>query len=153
MRIPPQLSLKVLAVVLLVAGLAYLGRVAGDETSSSALATTSATGGESRDPQKLTGFRYQDCGVRDCVVIEAPAAWLSQMSNFGNFGSHFLAEGPVKMQILREGRLWRQYQGESASLQTEVKLLSIETPQGSVLYDLDTRQVDELYATASERAL
>ena len=100
----------------------------------------------SRDSQKITGFRYQDCGTQDCLVIEAPKAWMSQISNLGSESSHILADGPVKMQILREGRLFREYRGESASLQGDVKLLSIETAQGSVIYDLETRQVVELFS-------
>jgi hypothetical protein len=131
---------------------ASLGLVLGQFRSEGSASLAQQNSVDSREPQKLTGFRYQDCGVQDCVVIEAPAAWLSQMSNFGDSGSHFLAEGPVKMQILREGRLWRQYQGESASLQSEVKLLSMETPRGSVLYDLETRQVDELF-TANQQGV
>lgn len=141
--------MKVPAVLAILVG-ASLGLVLVHSRSGGSASLAQQTSVESRETQKLTGFRYQDCGVQDCVVIEAPAAWLSQMSSFGDSGSHFLAEGPVKMQILREGRLWRQYQGESASLQSEVKLLSMETPLGSVLFDLETRQVDELFTTSQQ---
>jgi len=143
------MKISLIIVSFLGAGITFVSLHSRTESTSSIAQQNSV---DSREPQKLTGFRYQDCGVQDCVVIEAPAAWLSQMSNFGDTGSHFLAEGPVKMQILREGRLWRQYQGESASLQSEVKLLSMETPRGSVLFDLETRQVDELF-TANQQGV
>ncbi|MDZ4083760.1 MAG: hypothetical protein U1E10_12535 [Bdellovibrionales bacterium] len=118
--------------------------------ASSAFAETPASV-QSQNGQ-INGFRYQSCEGTKCVVVEAPRAWLSVAN--GAFvaesalasnlaaGSTGAAAEHAMFRLLTNRKVIREFKASEIVLRPEIGMMTIETSNEVVLFDLATYELE-----------
>lgn len=97
---------------------------------------------------ELKDFRFRTCDRSFCVAVESAKGWLSHATGA------FVASGEkgrVKLQIIRDGKITREFAGDEAVSQPEVHSITIESERSVVLVDINTGEYETFAKSANIR--
>jgi hypothetical protein len=88
---------------------------------------------------QIRGFRYTDCLLQTCLIVQAPQAWIS--STGGGFIAESIASEWAHVEIRKNRKSVISKAGYEAVLRPEIDLLSIESDSEVILIQLSTLNV------------
>lgn len=133
-----------IAIVLFISAVSF-----GSVAAAQAQAPAQAQNGQ------INGFRYYSCEATNCIVVEAPRAWLSvangafvaesaatsDNSTSGTAAAAMGAEHAV-FRILKNQKIVREFKASEIVHRPEIGMMTIETPSEVVLFDNATYELE-----------
>lgn len=93
---------------------------------------------------QINGFRYQSCEAANCIVVEAPRAWLSVANGafVAESGTTLPVAEPAVFRLLKNRKIVREFKASEIVHRPEIGMMTIETPTEVVLFDHATYELE-----------
>lgn len=93
---------------------------------------------------QINGFRYQSCEAANCIVVEAPRAWLSVANGafVAESGATLSVAEPAVFRLLKNRKIVREFKASEIVHRPEIGMMTIETPTEVVLFDNATYELE-----------